>query len=83
MKIKKNVAVSESGFVFDAGSGDSYSLNNTGREILSMLKDNKTEDEIKKHITEKYDVELSTFENNYYDFINILNNFNLVENEKI
>ncbi len=82
MKIKKNVAISESGFVFDAGSGDSYSLNETGKEILSMLKEDKKKDEIKKYITNKYDVEESTFENNFFDFVNILNNFNLIEDKK-
>ena len=82
MRIKKNIAISESGFVFDAGSGDSYSMNKTGREILLMLQNNKSETDIKSHIIEKYDVEANTFENNFYDFVNILNNFNLVENEK-
>lgn len=27
VKIKKNIAISDSGFVFDPGSGDSYSMN--------------------------------------------------------
>ncbi len=81
MKIKKNIAISESGFVFDANSGDSYSLNNTGKDILSLLQENKNEDEIKEYIIQKYDVDASTLENNYYDFINMLSNLNLIENQ--
>ena len=53
MKIKKNVAISESGFVFDAGTGDSYSMNAIGKEIILMLKDNINEVDIKKKYFEK------------------------------
>jgi len=38
MKLKNNIAISETGFVFDPNSGDSYSLNTIGKEILEMVK---------------------------------------------
>ena len=34
MKLKKNIATSESGFVFNPSTGDSFSLNTIGAEIL-------------------------------------------------
>ena len=38
MKLKRNIAVSESGFLFDPTSGESYSLNEQGLEILNLMK---------------------------------------------
>jgi len=46
MKLKKNIAISESGFVFDPNSGESYSLNPIGAEIIELLKLEKKSDEI-------------------------------------
>lgn len=79
MKIKKNVAVSESGFVFDSNTGDSYSLNETGKEILKMINEDKAEEDIKQFFLKEYDIDDVTFEKNYFDFMNILFNLNLVE----
>jgi len=81
MRIKENIAVSESGFVFDSNSGDSFNLNEVGQEILRLLKDEKTEEEIQIYITNEYDVEPDVFVDSYYDFIRMLSQFNLLENE--
>jgi len=79
MKLRSNIAVSDNGFVFDPNSGDSYNLNYIGQEILQMLKLNLSEKEITKAITEKYDVEENTFEQNLFDFIGMLNHHDLLE----
>jgi len=81
MKVKKNIAVSESGFLFDSNTGDSFSLNETGKQIVKMLNENKSEEEVRSYFLNNYDVEESIFENNFYDFINMLQNLNLLENE--
>ncbi len=81
MKLKKNIAISESGFVFDPSSGDSFSLNPVAVEIMEFLKKDKTYEEINQLILEKYDVDQTTFERYYYDFINTLRQFSLLENE--
>ena len=84
MKIKRNIAVSDSGFVFNPLTGDSFSTNPIGSEIIKMMKDNKTDLEIKNHIFEKYQTDYSTIEKDYYDFVNLLINFKLTDtNEKI
>ena len=81
MKVKESIAVSESGFLFDSNTGDSFSLNETGKQIVKMLNDNKPEEEIRNYFLNNYDVEEGIFENNFYDFINMLQNLNLLENE--
>ncbi len=79
MKLRSNIAVSDNGFVFDPNNGDSYNLNHIGQEIIQMLKSNLSEKEITKAITEKYDVEENTFEQNLFDFIGMLNHYDLLE----
>ena len=82
MKLKKNIAISESGFVFDPTSGESFSLNPIAIEILNMLKEGKGQGDIMGFALKKYDVDRDTFENNYFDFVGMLKQFNLMENIK-
>lgn len=79
MKIKKSIAVSETGFVFDPTTGESFSLNEIGIEYLNRLKEGVEKDEIKKEILEKYDVDEMTFESSFNDFINMLYAYQLLE----
>jgi hypothetical protein len=79
MKIKKNIALSDSGFIFNPSTGESFSVNPIGVEIIKMLKEGKEKDDIKKMILEKYQADDATFERDYYDFINILNHYLLTE----
>ncbi len=74
MKIKKNVAISESGFIFNPTTGDSFSTNPIGLEIIRMLKDEKSKDEIRSAIISRYNTDESTFEKDYYDFVMMLVN---------
>lgn len=82
MKLKKNIAVSESGFLFDSTSGESYSLNKTGQLIVNMISEGKTEDEIKEIILKKYDVESDALQRYFDDFIRMLKQMNLLEKEE-
>ncbi len=79
MKLKKNIAVSESGFLFDPNTGDSFSVNETGKKIIELLKEEKTDDEIIKWFAENYEIDKLTFENNFYDFTAVLQNHHLTE----
>ncbi len=82
MKLNKNIAISESGFVFDPTSGESFSLNPIAIEILNMLKEGKGRGDIVESVLKKYDIDRDTFENNYFDFAGMLKQFNLLENSK-
>ncbi len=79
MKLKKNIAISESGFLFDPSSGESFNLNPIGREILKMLQEGKSTTQITEEILEKYDTDEATFERYYFDFMDMLKEYNLLE----
>ena len=82
MKLKQNIAISETGFVFDSVSGESFSLNDTGKEIIQFLQSGKSKEEIEKHFTANYVVDKSTFEKSYLDFITMLKQFQLIDDEE-
>lgn len=79
MDIKKDVAVSDSGFVFNPATGDSFSVNPIGMEIIKLMKDGKSMDEINNHVIENYNVEQKTIEKDLYDFIEMLKHYSLKE----
>ncbi|MBU0765324.1 MAG: PqqD family protein [Bacteroidetes bacterium] len=77
MKIKPSLAISDTGFVFDPETGDSFSLNPVGSEMLKLLKDEFSVNDIKKHILRKYQTDDATVEKDLLDFINMLRQFQL------
>ncbi len=79
MRLKKNIAVSESGFVFDPTSGDSFSLNGIGLEIIEMLKQGKADEYIIRWLLEKYDVDKGSLEKYFYDFTSMLRYYQLTD----
>jgi len=81
MKIKKDIAISDSGFVFNPSSGESFTANAIGIELFNFIKEGKLFDEIRDIILEKYDVNEATFDKDYQDFVSILENNHLLENE--
>ena len=81
MKIKKSVAISESGYIFNPSTGDSFTVNPMGIEIFNMLKEEKTYEDISKSILEKYNTDDATFEKDYNDFVGMLNLHLLVDHE--
>jgi hypothetical protein len=82
MQIKRNIAVSETGFVFDPTSGESYSINKVGQEIIAMLKDGKMPEEISTSICAEYEIDPASFEKYYYDFMGMLKQFQLIEEDE-
>jgi hypothetical protein len=79
MKLHKNVAVSEAGLLFNPVTGESFSVNPIGVEILNLIREEKNADQISKVILEKYSTDEATFERDYHDFIGILEHNNLLE----
>jgi len=79
MKIRKNVALSDSGFLFNPSTGDSYSVNAIGREIIDLLQNGKSDEEIIKNIIKNYRIDTNSFEKDLYDFKNMLISFKLTE----
>lgn len=81
IRLNKNIAISDTGYVFDPSIGESYTLNPIGLEIVELLKANKTDSEIKANILDRYDVDEATFERYYIDFIGMLKNYQLAKDE--
>jgi len=79
MKLKKSVAISENGFVFNASRGDSFSTNPTGTQILDWLRTGKSDTEIKAQLLDQYDIGEATCEKDLYDFLNVLKQHNLLD----
>ena len=82
MKIKKNLALSDSGFVFNPSSGDTFSTNPIGLEIINHLKQGLDKDEIKKLIMKRYQIEATAFEKDYYDFVTTLKQLKLTDGDE-
>jgi hypothetical protein len=79
MKLKDDVAISETGFVFLPTTGESFSVNPIGGEILQLLKQGKSIQEISNELFEKYDADPQTIDKDITDFIEILNHYSLIE----
>jgi hypothetical protein len=80
MYLKKNIATSESGFIFNPTTGDSYSANPIAATILLKIKEGLSDESIKDFIKETYEVTASQLEKDWDDFINQLRAANLLEN---
>lgn len=81
VKLKKNIALSESGFIFDPSTGDSFSVNGTGLKILEYLKSGRTESEIVTALAEYSDADVQLIREDLDDFINHLKQLKMVLDE--
>lgn len=79
MNLKKNITISENGFLFDGTTGDSYSVNRTATEMMKQLEEGKSEEEICEYITRLFEVEPYIVERHYFEFTNLLRHLHLVE----
>ncbi len=82
MTIKKNIAVSASGLIFNPDTGESFSVNPLGADIIHFLKEGAGRDEIARQIIEKYQVEKASFEKDYDDFMDLMQTYMLIENDE-
>jgi len=82
MKLRKNVAVSEAGLLFNPVTGESFSLNPIGVEILNLIREEQSPEQISATILNKYTTDKATFEKDYHDFIGVLEHNNLLESHE-
>ena len=78
MQLKENIVITETGFVFDPDTGESFSVNPIGRELLEKIRQQLDAGEITNQITERYDVDAIRFQRYFDDFLIMLRHFNLV-----
>jgi hypothetical protein len=79
MRIKKNIATSGEGFIFNPGTGDSFTTNPIGADIIFLLKDEKPLEVIIDTICAKYDVDENQFEKDLDDYLSQLKDFTILE----
>lgn len=77
--IPSSVAISESGFLFLPTTGETFTLNETGCEIVKLFQAGKSVPEIIKTITSEYEVQDASIEKDLNEFIAQLSNFNLIK----
>ena len=81
IRIKKNIATSENGFIFNPATGDSFSGNGMASEILLAMKNGQQEVQIKQEILQKYEVSAEQLDRDWEDWIVQLKEANLLEIE--
>lgn len=79
MNIKKNIAISDSGFIFNPDTGESFTANPIGLEILDMLKEGLDFETVRTQLLGKYNSDEDTIEKDYHDFVGMLNQYNILE----
>jgi len=82
MKIRSNIALSESGFIFNPNNGESFTLNPTGHLLFGMIREGKDYTAIKKYFLENFDAEESIFEKDFEDFMHMMTSYQMLESDE-
>lgn len=78
-KLKEYVAISEAGVLFNPFSGESYSINDPGMEIITQIRRNQSKEEILTNLMENYEVEPELISSDLEDFILFMLHHQLIE----
>jgi PqqD family protein of HPr-rel-A system len=77
----KELAVSESGFVFDPYSGGTFTLNATGQVILRALQEGLAPASIVTRLRAEFDQAPARIEDDVQDFLRTLQEYGLTSNQ--
>jgi hypothetical protein len=77
----KDIAFSDTGFIFNPITGESYSVNPIGVCILNRLREGKSLHQICEHLVADFEVEHETAERDLMEFMNILKHFQLASTD--
>ncbi len=78
MKLKDNIALSETGFVFNPVNGESFTINDTGIRVIDLLKQGMQSKEIAIQISSEYKMGFSGIEKDIDEFIDLLLHYQLM-----
>jgi hypothetical protein len=81
MKVKNNIAVSDNGFVFNPGSGESFTVNPVGLDMLNCMRKGMISNEIAAAISGQYEVDATQAERDLIEFSEMLRQYRLLESE--
>ncbi|MFD2144738.1 PqqD family protein [Mucilaginibacter antarcticus] len=79
MRLKKNIATSENGFIFNPATGDSFSGNAIASEIILAMKTGTTVEQIKQDLLAKYEVNTDQLDRDWEDWAVQLREANLLD----
>jgi hypothetical protein len=82
MKIRSNIALSESGFIFNPNTGESFTLNPSGQVLFDMIRDGQDEAAVRQHFLQNYEVDESIFEKDFEDFLRLLKTYQMMEQDE-
>lgn len=71
-RVLERLAVSESGFIFDPFSGHSFTVNETGLEILRSLQQDRDLSTLQDRLADEYDVDRMTIDRDMLEFLGSL-----------
>ncbi|NQU68254.1 MAG: PqqD family protein [Candidatus Marinimicrobia bacterium] len=76
---KSEVTLSENGFLFDHGSGLTYTLNTTGQFIFRQLQSGQKSKQIMEKMLDEFEVIEETARKDLDDFFRQLNELGLID----
>ena len=79
MKLKKNIATSEAGFVFNPATGDSFAANPLAADIIGQLQAGHAAVAIQADLLERYEVSASQLQRDFDDLLAQLAHYHLLE----
>ena len=68
----RDLAVSETGFVFDPISGSTFNTNATGRLVLESLRDERTREDIKARLHQEFAIRTEDLDRDLDEFVFLL-----------
>jgi PqqD family protein of HPr-rel-A system len=78
----KDIAINDTGFVFDPYSGGTFTVNSTGLIIVRSLRDGQAEEEIVARLRVEFDGVTGKLEEDVQDFMRSLREFGLLSNSE-
>lgn len=78
-----DLAINQSGFIFDPTTGYSYNANDTAIKIIQQLIEGQEIGTIVTGLTEEYDVTTDEAISDVEYFVRVLENYNLVERSNV
>lgn len=78
MKMNPHVAISETGFLFHASTGDSFTVNPIGQKIIQWIREGLDRRAILAALKEQYEADPERIEEDLEDFLRYLHQLKIL-----